>query len=179
MTKANEIEKDRTATPLGGPETGQSAKFVAPEHDPTSNKTQRSPVTVAPNLTDLVAGRLETPEDQRAARQRRNLNDVVHGVLLFGLSVSTLLMLLGLALDLFRHRDVPTAVPGFVDVFRRVMELRPSGFLALGLLVLVATPILRVIGSVFAFLYERDWRFAGITFLVLVVVSLSLLLGHG
>jgi uncharacterized membrane protein len=49
----------------------------------------------------------------------------------------------------------------------------------LGLLVLIATPILRVIGSTLAFLYERDWRYALITFVVLLVVTLSLLLGRG
>ena len=62
--------------------------------------------------------------------------------------------------------------------FVRVVSLRPSGFLALGLLVLIATPILRVVGSILAFIYERDWRFAGITFLVLIIVMVSLVLGE-
>jgi uncharacterized membrane protein len=51
--------------------------------------------------------------------------------------------------------------------------------LALGLLVLIATPILRVVGSILAFLYERDWRYAGVTTVVLIVVLISLLLGKG
>jgi uncharacterized membrane protein len=62
-------------------------------------------------------------------------------------------------------------------VIERVIQLRPSGVLALGLLVLIATPILRVIGSVIAFLYEGDWRYAGITFLVLCIVILSVIFG--
>jgi uncharacterized membrane protein len=136
-------------------------------------------VTVAPNLNDLVAGRVETPADARAARERRDLNEIVHRVLVFGLAVSTALMLVGLGLDLLRHREVPTAVPDFGEVFSRVAALRPSGFLALGLLVLVATPILRVVGSICAFLHERDWRYAAITFLVLLVVTISLLAGRG
>jgi uncharacterized membrane protein len=70
-------------------------------------------------------------------------------------------------------------VPDIGDVVNRVIALRPSGFLALGLLVLIATPILRVIGSIGAFVYERDWRFAGITTLVLGVLILSLVLGRG
>lgn len=58
-------------------------------------------------------------------------------------------------------------------------ELRPSGFLAAGLLVLIATPILRVAGSIFAFLHERDFLYAGITAFVLLIVLASLLLGKG
>lgn len=138
-----------------------------------------SPVHVAPNLLDLVTGRTVTPEEQQAAKAQRDLNEIVHQMLIIGLVISTALMLTGLAFDLVLGREVPTAVPDFGDVFNRVIALRPSGFLALGLLVLIATPILRVIGSILAFLYERDWRFAGITCLVLGVVMVSLVLGKG
>jgi uncharacterized membrane protein len=168
-----------TANPVVLTEVGQASRPLTTPSVPSKANRQQLEVTVAPNLTDLVAGRVETPEDQKAVSQQRNLNEVVHGVLLVGLAVSTILMLFGLGLDLIRHRDVPTAVPGFGEVFRRVAELRPSGFLVLGLLVLIGTPIMRVVGSIFAFLYERDWRYAAITLLVLVVVSLSLFLGQG
>jgi uncharacterized membrane protein len=104
---------------------------------------------------------------------------VVHRVLIVGLATSTALILTGLTLDLAQHRQVPTDAPTFSEVFRRIAQLRASGFLMLGLLVLIATPILRVIGSTLAFLYERDWRYALITFVVLLVVTLSLLLGRG
>ncbi|KPV49515.1 hypothetical protein SE17_32180 [Kouleothrix aurantiaca] len=107
------------------------------------------------------------------------MNEIVHGVLIIGLATSTALMLLGLGLALFYQRDLPTAVPNIGDVLGRVAALRPSGFLALGLLVLIATPILRVVGSIGAFVYERDWRFAAITSLVLAVLAVSLLFGRG
>ena len=57
-----------------------------------------------------------------------------------------------------------------------LLALRPSGFLAFGLLVLIATLILRVFGSMIAFVYERDWRYAGITFVVFLIVVTSILL---
>ncbi|MBP1602740.1 MAG: hypothetical protein H6Q06_2891, partial [Acidobacteria bacterium] len=44
---------------------------------------------------------------------------------------------------------------------------------------LIATPILRVLGSFVIFLYERDWRYAGVTLIVLLVLAASLLLGRG
>jgi uncharacterized membrane protein len=147
---------------------------------PASASSQREAVHVAPNLRDLVtAAPLATPQETQAAKERRDLNAVVHRVLIIGLIVSTALMLAGVGLDLFYQRDLPTAVPDIGEVVSRVLALRPSGFLALGLLVLIATPILRVIGSIGAFLYERDWRFAGVTMLVLMILSLSMLLGRG
>jgi len=160
------------------PEPNATDELKVPQAKPAAPIVEAE-VTVAPNLADLVTGRLETPEEARAVERQHELNTVVHRVLIVGLAISTVLILIGLGLDLVRHRQVPTAAPTFREVFRRTAELRPSGFLTLGLLVLVATPILRVIGSTIAFLYERDWRYALITFVVLVVVTLSLLLGRG
>lgn len=159
------------------------SKVTSPELttqvEPLPVKLESLEVTVAPNLSDLVAGNIETPEEAVAVRRVHELNAVVHRVLTVGLAISTSLILIGLVLDLARHRQVPTDVPSFWDVFRRTAELRPSGFLTLGLLVLVATPILRVIGSTLAFAYERDWRYVLVTSVVLVVVILSIVLGRG
>lgn len=164
--------------PLVVPAGESTSELREPQTTLPPSKAESSQVTVSPNLSDLVTGRIETAEGD-AVRRTHNLNEVVHHVLIFGLALSTVLIVIGLGLDLVDHRQVPTNVPGFLEALHRTAALRPSGFLTLGLLVLVATPILRVIGSTLAFLYERDWRYAAITFFVLVVVSLSLLLGQG
>ena len=140
---------------------------------------ERAQIHVAPNLLDLTTGRVETGAEKRRAQKQHDLDQVVHRMLLIGLAISTILMLSGVGLEIARHQDLPSVEPDFGEVFLRVLALRPSGFLALGLLVLLATPILRVLGSIFAFAYERDWRFAGITFVVLMVVVASILLGKG
>jgi uncharacterized membrane protein len=100
-------------------------------------------------------------------------------VLIIGVAISTALMLVGIGLDLIYQRDLPMAVPDVGEVLQRVVSLRPSGFLALGLLALIATPILRVMRSIIAFVYERDWRYAGVTTLVLLALIISLLLSKG
>ncbi len=107
------------------------------------------------------------------------MNEAVHGILIVGLAISTVLMLIGIFGDLLFNRTMPTVEPGPGEIVRAISELRPSGFMALGLLVLLATPIIRVVGSIVAFAYERDWRFAGITFLVFIIVMSSILLGRG
>jgi uncharacterized membrane protein len=165
--------------PLVVPAAEPTSELKQPQITSPPAKAEASEVTVVPNLSDLVTGKVEAPEDEHAMRRAHNLNEIVHHVLNFGLALSTVLILIGLGLDLVDRRQLPTNVPGFQEALRRMAALRPSGFLTLGLLVLVATPILRVIGSTLAFLYERDWRYAAITFFVLVIVSLSLLLGRG
>jgi uncharacterized membrane protein len=141
---------------------------------------KRAAVHIVPTIRDLVtAVPITTPQDVQDAKERRDLNAVVHGMLIIGLAISTALMLIGVGLGLLYQRGLPTTVPDIGEVVSQVLALRPSGFLALGLLVLIATPILRVIGSIGAFVYERDWRFASLTTLVLVVLLVSLVLGHG
>jgi uncharacterized membrane protein len=151
--------------------------LIAPTRAPSQR--ERAQVRVAPHVLDLVTIPAPTPQATKTAREQRDLNAVVHTVLIIGLALSTALMLVGICIDLFSQQDLPTAVPDLGDVLGRVAALRPSGFLALGLLVLIATPILRVLGSIIAFLYERDWRYAGITTVVLLVLCVSLLLGKG
>ncbi len=140
---------------------------------------RRLHVHVAAGLHDLIAGIPITPEEAQALQRRRRLNSIIHSLLIAGLVVSTSIMLLGLALDVILHRRVPGDVTRLSEVATRIRSLRPSGFLSLGLLVLIATPILRVVGSFAAFVYERDWRYAGITFLVLLILFVSLLSGRG
>ena len=53
------------------------------------------------------------------------------------------------------------------------------GLIQLGLLVLIATPIARVIFSVFAFVYERDWKYVIFTLVVLTLLLYSLFGLHG
>ena len=140
---------------------------------------QEEQVRVEQNLLDLLAGIALPFEEEERVKEQRNLDHTIHKLLIIGLILSTSLMLIGLFLDLVLQRVVPTSVPDLGEVFTRVIYFRPSGFLALGLLVLIATPVLRVIGSIIAFIYERDWRYAGITFVVLLVVIFSIVLGKG
>ena len=55
----------------------------------------------------------------------------------------------------------------------------PLAIIALGLLLLLATPVLRVAVSVVTFALERDWRYTAITLLVLAILVLSFFLGKG
>lgn len=59
-------------------------------------------------------------------------------------------------------------------VFHAALEGEPVGILQLGLLLLIATPIARVIFSVFAFALEGDRMYVVFTLIVLCVLLYSL-----
>jgi uncharacterized membrane protein len=104
-------------------------------------------------------------------------DESLHKLLLIGLFLSVALILFGLALALFPRQSIPQSVFPLREVFPGLFTLKAGSFLSLGLLVLIATPILRVITSLISFLVEKDWRFATVTLVVFITVMISVFLG--
>ena len=78
----------------------------------------------------------------------------------------------------------PTAGPGYFPaapaaVLRAAWVGKPYAIIGLGMLLLIATPVVRVALSVAFFLAQRDWLYTGITVFVLAVLLLSLIVGVG
>ena len=63
------------------------------------------------------------------------------------------------------------------EVGTGLLVLRPQAVITLGLLFLIATPVVRVIVSLVAFAFERDRRYVLITAVVLVILLASLFSG--
>jgi uncharacterized membrane protein len=89
----------------------------------------------------------------------------------------------GVSLLIFRWSWVPdfTAFHDSVSPLRSVpgilgeaFALRAGGIVQAGLLVLIATPVLRVVFSLFGFARQRDWLYVGITLIVLSVLAVEL-----
>jgi uncharacterized membrane protein len=57
--------------------------------------------------------------------------------------------------------------------------LQPQAVITLGLLLLIATPVLRVAVSVVAFALEHDRRYVIITLIVMTILIISFTLGRG
>jgi uncharacterized membrane protein len=64
------------------------------------------------------------------------------------------------------------------EIVRAALSLRGRGLIQLGLLLLIATPVARVVFSVFAFIRQRDWMYVAFTLIVLAVLLYSLFSGH-
>lgn len=113
----------------------------------------------------------------RPPHQMDRVERTVRRVLLAGIVVAVGLMALGLVLGLLDARDLPTHVVPLADLPAHLAALDPAAYLSLGLLVLIATPFVRVAGSLVAFALGRDRRYVLVTAVVLVVMCLSVALG--
>jgi uncharacterized membrane protein len=77
-----------------------------------------------------------------------------------------------------RRLTTPGAAPHtLLEVADGLAQLRGQAVILVGLLILVATPVLRVAVSIIGFIYERDWTFVAITSIVLGMLILSFVLG--
>ncbi len=105
------------------------------------------------------------------------LNNIVHKLLIIGLLVSTILMVFGIVLQIIAGIPMPDVMTPLNLIGAGLVALQPASFFTLGLLCLIATPILRVVGSVLIYAFERDWRYTLATFVVLMIVIISLVVG--
>lgn len=111
------------------------------------------------------------------SEEQKSFDESLHKLLIIGLILSVALILFGLMLAWVTHQSVPAQVLPLGEIVANISSMNAAGFLSLGLLVLIATPIVRVITSFVSFLIEKDWRFAAITLVVIVTVFVSILLG--
>jgi len=73
----------------------------------------------------------------------------------------------------FRAVSSDLRAPGMV--IHNALAGRPDAIIQLGLLLLILTPVARVLFSVIAFASEHDYMYVGLTLVVLVVLLYSLL----
>ena len=109
---------------------------------------------------------------------------IVGNLLRTGVILAASVVLIGAVLYLWRHgHEVPnyTAFHGEpeslkspVEIWHGVMQLSARAIIQLGLLLLIATPVARVLFSAIAFAVERDGMYVVITLVVLTILLFSL-----
>jgi uncharacterized membrane protein len=98
---------------------------------------------------------------------------------------SAAVVLLGGALFLLRHggstpdyrvfEGVPPGLRTISGITSGALQGNDLAIIQFGLLLLIATPVARVIFSVFAFIVQRDYLYVGISMIVLSVLLYSLI----
>jgi len=78
-------------------------------------------------------------------------------------------------IDYGTFRGEPANLRSLSGIVHAAAAGQPAGIIQMGLLLLIATPIARVIFSAFGFLKERDYRYVLITLIVLGVLLYSIL----
>jgi uncharacterized membrane protein len=114
----------------------------------------------------------------------KKIEDILGNLLRIGVGFSAFVVFLGAVIYLMRHGRSPAdyrvfqgepselrSVPGIV---REALDLSGRGIIQLGLLFLIATPVARVIFSIWGFAEERDRMYVAFTVIVLAILIFSL-----
>jgi uncharacterized membrane protein len=111
----------------------------------------------------------------------------VAGLLRFGVTLAAVVVFGGGVLYLARHGaerphygvfvGEPSDLRSVAGIVREAAALSGRGWIQLGLLLLIATPVARVALSAIAFAFQRDRTYVFVTLVVLALLVLSLT-GH-
>ena len=118
----------------------------------------------------------------------QEVEETVGNLLRDGLVLATAVVIIGAVIYLVRHggeepeyrifHGVPPDLRGPGGIVELAGDWRGRGFIQLGLLMLLATPVARVVFSVVAFSMQRDRLYVLVTLLVLAVLLYSIVGGY-
>lgn len=74
-------------------------------------------------------------------------------------------------------RGQPAMLSSVSGVISGVLALEPAAIVQLGIVLLIATPVARVLLTLVAFAVQRDWMYVLISAIVLALLAYSLLVG--
>lgn len=116
---------------------------------------------------------------------KNSLNSLIGLALRIGVITSFIFILIGGLVYLSGHGQHQGNFVVFKDytiplgkMFNGISILDAKSLIQFGIIILIATPILRVVLSAVGFLIERDYLYTGITVLVLVIILASMISGY-
>jgi uncharacterized membrane protein len=124
--------------------------------------------------------RLRTAEERRARReQSRQLEARIATVLRTGVIAAAVLLTVAQPWIVFQDRAHRAHHLSVGDALRRLPELDPRSVAAVGVLIIVATPILQLVTSAVLFWRKHDRLYVGLTLMVCVIIAIGALLTGG
>jgi uncharacterized membrane protein len=101
------------------------------------------------------------------------LNRRVRLVLVVGMWLSMLLLIAGL----LWYAVAPSngeIVLGPAQAINAILQGNPVGLISLGILCLIATPLVRVLTALAVFAQTREWKFVLVSALVLTIIAMAI-----
>lgn len=123
-------------------------------------------------MADLIT---ESPPDVTIHNPKGEI--AIARVLRVGAFLSTLIMLAGVLLLVFRGGASGAAAVHFVtlrELLPQLVRFNPEAVMELGVLLLLMTPVARIIIAVIGFAMERDLKYVFISLAVLAIVLFSI-----
>ncbi len=126
----------------------------------------------------------QIPAEQASGWNDYRIEIIVGTLLRTGVIIAASVVLFGAVLYLAQHghefpnyasfHGEPENLKSPVEIFQGVMHMSARAIIQLGLLLLIATPVARVLFSAIAFALERDLMYVVITLIVFAILMFSL-----
>jgi uncharacterized membrane protein len=131
-----------------------------------------------PDRTSSLVTPPEPPETEE------NVYIDVYRLLIAGMIISSILFALGIVLALLHPQYIPLSTRWVRSqyhvstVVRGIMHGDPTAILLIATVLLILTPVARVVVSIVAFLVDRDYKFVVVTSIVFLVMVITVILGE-
>ncbi len=126
-----------------------------------------------------------SPEGSKSGWSDENLEAIIGNLLRVGVLVSaTIVGVAGLFYLIQHHADSVNYANFHIEcsslrtlpgIFRSAMRLRTDAMIQLGLVLLIATPIARVVLAALGFYFERDRLYVAVSLVVLAILIFSIM----
>lgn len=103
-------------------------------------------------------------------------------ILRAGVFVSSVVIIIGILMFVITgHSGYSDGIwpDKFNEILTGLVQFKALAWLMAGLFLLILTPVLRVVASVFAFAKEGDRLYVAITCLVFIILIIAMFIGHG
>lgn len=117
-----------------------------------------------------------------------DMQSIIGWILRGGVILSMTVVVIGGIIFLWRHghstpdfstfNKIPYFISSSDGIFAGVIHGKGQAIIQLGIIILIATPILRVIFAVIAFALEKDRLYTLISLIVLIIIMSSMLTGR-
>jgi len=143
-----------------------------------SKETYNSPVPFGGDQQKGISGSVKD----------KDIQVIIGWILRGGVATSMILVFIGGIFFVYRHgysipdyrtfKGVPVFIHDFGGIINGVITFKGQAIIQLGIILLIATPIIRVAFSAVGFLLEKDYLYTFITLIVLLIILASMISGY-
>jgi uncharacterized membrane protein len=118
----------------------------------------------------------------------KDMQEIIGWVLRAGVFISMIVVFFGGIVYLYRHgqstadyhefKGVPDFVSSFSGIMNGILTFRGRAIIQAGIILLIATPVIRVLFSTIGFILEKDHLYTAISLIVLFIIIISAFSGH-
>ena len=127
-------------------------------------------------------------ESKTGGLKDKDMQVIIGRILRGGVMVSMILVFIGGVFFVYRHghsipdyktfKGIPVFIHDFGGIINGVVTMKGQAIIQLGIILLIATPVVRVAFSAVGFLLEKDYLYTFITLIVLLIILASMISGH-